>query len=109
MPFGQVWRTGANEATTFKTDKALTIGGQSLPAGTYTLWTIPEKDKWTVIFNKTSDQWGAYDYKKEDDVLRVMAKAGKAKTFVEKFMITIYKDGKVSLWWGANEVSFTVK
>ncbi|TAG22339.1 MAG: DUF2911 domain-containing protein [Runella slithyformis] len=58
IPFGQVWRTGANEATTFTTSKALTIGGKTLPAGKYTLWTIPNKDNWKVIFNNQQYDWG---------------------------------------------------
>jgi Protein of unknown function (DUF2911) len=58
VPFGEVWRTGANEASTFSTSKALNIGGKTLPAGKYTLWTIPQKDKWTVIFNSKDYDWG---------------------------------------------------
>jgi len=58
VPYGAVWRTGANEATTFETNKDLTIDGKPLPAGKYTLWTIPEKDNWTVIWNKKQYPWG---------------------------------------------------
>ncbi len=58
VPFGTVWRTGANEATTFTTKNELVIDGKLLPAGTYTLWTIPEADKWTVIFNSKDYSWG---------------------------------------------------
>ncbi|MEZ4900473.1 MAG: DUF2911 domain-containing protein [Spirosomataceae bacterium] len=58
VPYGQVWRTGANEATTFTTNKDLIIGGKPLPAGKYTLWTIPNKDTWTVIFNSEMYGWG---------------------------------------------------
>jgi len=58
VPYGQVWRTGANEATTFETNKELSIDGKPLPIGKYTLWTIPEKDKWTVIWNKKQYSWG---------------------------------------------------
>lgn len=58
IPYGTVWRTGANEATTFTTAKDLTIGGKTLPAGKYTLWTIPNKDRWTVIFNSKMYDWG---------------------------------------------------
>lgn len=58
IPYGEVWRTGANEATTFTTNKALNIGGQSLKPGTYTLWTIPGEQEWTVIFNEKMYPWG---------------------------------------------------
>jgi hypothetical protein len=58
VPYGEVWRTGANEATTFTTNKDLTISGKTLPAGKYTLWTIPQKDKWSVIFNSKMYDWG---------------------------------------------------
>lgn len=58
IPYGTVWRTGANEATTFTTNKDLTISGKTLPAGKYTLWTIPQKDKWSVIFNSKMYDWG---------------------------------------------------
>ena len=58
VPFGKVWRTGANEATTFETNKDLVIDGQVLPAGKYTLWTIPGLDTWTVIFNSKQYGWG---------------------------------------------------
>lgn len=58
VPYDTVWRTGANEATTFETNRALTIGGQRLPAGKYSLWTIPGQHTWTVIFNSEYGQWG---------------------------------------------------
>lgn len=58
VPFGEVWRTGANEATTFETNRDLIIEGKELKAGTYSLWTIPDKETWTIIFNKEHGQWG---------------------------------------------------
>lgn len=58
LPYGEVWRTGANEATVFTTSQDLRIDGQSLPAGTYTLWTIPTARQWTVLFNEKSYDWG---------------------------------------------------
>lgn len=57
-PYGKVWRTGANEATVFTTSQDVQINGQSLPAGTYTLWTIPNKTQWTVLFNSKEYPWG---------------------------------------------------
>lgn len=71
VPYGKPWRTGANEATSFTCSDDVTIEGEALPAGTYSLITIPEVDAWTVVFNREEDLWGAYDYKPESDVLRV--------------------------------------
>jgi hypothetical protein len=71
VPYDKVWRTGANEATTFQISQDVKINGQALPAGTYSLHTIPGKTQWTVIFNKTADQWGSYEYDQTKDALRV--------------------------------------
>lgn len=107
-PYGKVWRTGANEATTFEISKNAKIEGQSLPAGKYSLYTIPGEDEWTIILNKTWKQWGTV-YKMEEDVLRVKVKPGKAKSFYEKMTFAIDKTGKVSLMWGDTQVDFDVK
>ena len=74
VPYDKVWRTGANEATTFAISKDVTIEGKPLPAGTYSLHTIPGKNSWTVIFNKTANQWGSYSYDAAQDALRVDVK-----------------------------------
>lgn len=71
QPFDQVWRVGANESTEIKFFKPVTIGGKSIPAGTYSLFAITGKDKWTVIFNKQTDRWGAYTYDEKQDIARV--------------------------------------
>ena len=97
--FDKVWRTGANEATTIETSTDLTIAGKKLPAGKYGLFTIPAKDgKWTVIFNSISEQWGAYDYDKTKDILRVNATATETETSVEamEFALT---NGNLALKW----------
>jgi len=106
---GQVWRTGANEATVFETSKAVKINGKELPAGKYGLFSLYGKDNWTIIFNKTWKQWGAFSYKEADDALRVPATAQKADPFAEKMSFTIAKNGLVTLLWGDNKVSFTVE
>src|SRR5436190_18953559 len=80
----KVWRTGANEATVFEVDKDVKIEGQSLPAGKYGLFTIMNGDEWTIIFNKTWDQWGAFTYNEGDDALRIKVKSGKAPQFSER-------------------------
>jgi hypothetical protein len=108
-PTGEVWRTGANEATTFTVSKAVKINGQALPAGTYSLFTIPAATEWTIIFNKTAKQWGAYEYKAGDDVLRVKVKPKTLATPVEQFTIMADKAGKVALMWAKTEADFTVK
>ena len=107
-PFGEVWRTGANAATTITFDKAVTIEGKDLAAGKYSLFTIPNKDEWTIIFNSVHTQWGAYDYDKSKDVLRVTAKVEKPKAFVETFTISTDKS-KVTLAWENYQVAFNVK
>lgn len=106
---GEVWRTGANEATVFETTKDVKINGQVLPAGKYGLFSISGPTEWTIIFNKTWKQWGAFSYKKEDDALRITAKPGKAETFAEKMTFSIDKTGLVTLLWGDLKVSFTVE
>jgi hypothetical protein len=88
-PYGKVWRTGANEATEIKFYQDVSLDGKSIKAGTYTLFTIPEKDKWTIILNSELDQWGAYMYKKEKDVLRLDIKTNKPENVVEAFSILI--------------------
>ncbi len=105
---GKVWRTGANEATVFEIKKDAKIQGSSLPAGKYSLYTLADGDNWTIIFNKTWNQWGTI-YKQSEDALRVQTKSKKTKTFVEKFSITISKDGKIDLLWGDYDVPFTVE
>lgn len=71
VPYDAVWRAGADEATTITFSGDVTIEGQPLPAGTYSLFTIPTQETWTVIFNKVANQWGAYDYDDSQDALRV--------------------------------------
>ncbi len=109
-PYGQVWRTGANAATTVKFDKAVTIEGKALAAGTYALFTIPNESEWVIIFNKKTDQWGAYDYEKnkDQDALKVTVKAGKTTAFVETFTIGVDKD-QINLQWENTAVAFKVK
>jgi hypothetical protein len=71
VPYGEVWRTGANEATELTLYKPMLLGTTKLSAGTYTLYTIPNEDSWTIIINSDTNVWGAYSYKKEKDVARI--------------------------------------
>jgi hypothetical protein len=107
-PYGKVWRTGANAATTIEFDKPVKIEGKSLPAGKYALFTIPNENEWTIIFNKDFNQQGAYNYDEKKDVLRVNVKPKKTEQFVETFTITTEKD-KVNMKWENTEVGFKVK
>ncbi len=107
-PYGQVWRTGANDATTIEFDKNVKIEGKDLPKGKYELFTIPGETEWVIIIQKFGKQWGAYSYKDSNDVLRVTVKAGKTPAFVETFSITVDK-GAVNLTWENTAVSFKVK
>ena len=106
---GKIWRTGANEATVFETSKAVTINGKNLPAGKYALFTISGDENWTIIFNKTWKQWGAFSYKETDDALRVSVKAQKAEAFVEKLNFSIEKSGIVTLLWGDHKIVFAAE
>ncbi|MBC7921632.1 MAG: DUF2911 domain-containing protein [Ferruginibacter sp.] len=106
-PYGKVWRTGANEATTFEVDKDVKVEGKTLPAGKYSLYTIPGESEWTVIFNKVSDQWGT-KYDEGQDALRVKVKPKKAPQMTEVFTMNVAKSGKVAMMWDNTEVDFTV-
>ncbi|RYY10899.1 MAG: DUF2911 domain-containing protein [Cytophagaceae bacterium] len=108
-PTGEVWRTGANEATTFTVSKDVKIEGQTLPAGTYGLFTIPGATEWTIVFNKTAKQWGAFKYDTKEDALRVQVKPKTTAAPVEQFTITADKNGKVAMLWAKTEVDFIVK
>jgi hypothetical protein len=107
-PYGEVWRTGANEATIFQVSKDVKFEGQSLPAGKYSLYSIPGENEWTIIINKTWDQWGTV-YNESEDVLRVKVKPVKKGEAVEKMTFKVNKEGKVSLLWGEVEVPFNVQ
>lgn len=93
-PYGKVWRTGANEATQIRLYKDAVVGGKKVDAGEYTLFTIPNKDKWTIILNSELDQWGAYRYQENKDVIRTEVSAGAAPEEIEAFTITFKKVDK---------------
>lgn len=107
VPYGEVWRTGANEATTIEFDKNAKVGGKAIPAGKYGLFTVPEKKEWTVIFNTRPDQWGAYEYEKDKDQLRITAKPETAE-MTENLEFRA-EDGKVYMVWEKLKVGFTVE
>lgn len=107
-PWGKVWRTGANEATVFQVSKNVKVQGKSLPAGKYSLYSIPGEKEWVIIINKTWNQSGS-EYSQAEDVLRFTVKPVKSASFSERMTFTIAKTGIVSLIWGDHQVNFTVK
>lgn len=96
VPFGQVWRTGADEATKLTTPVDLTIGGLKVPAGSYALFTLPAASGWTLIVNTTADQWGAFSYDKAKDLGRVPMQMSKPASTVEQFTMAFQKTGDKS-------------
>ncbi|MCA5005738.1 DUF2911 domain-containing protein [Sphingobacterium bovistauri] len=113
VPYNEVWRTGANNIPTITFDEEVTIEGNAVPAGTYGIFTIPNPTEWTVILSKNPKQWGAYQYKKEDDFLRFKVKPQKLANKVETFTITFddvtTNSTHVSLAWENTEVGFAIK
>lgn len=91
-PYGKVWRTGANETTEIKLYKDVTFGDKTVKAGTYSLYSIPDKTEWTIIINSKLDTWGAFAYDESKDVARIKVPAGKPDSEIESF--TIAFDGK---------------
>lgn len=110
VKFNKVWRTGANEATVISFDKDVKIEGELLKAGGYSLFTIPAKEgAWTIIFNKRSKQWGAFNYKKEEDALRVKVKT-EANEHTEKLSFQIDEtNAKVWVKWDKLKYGFLVE
>jgi hypothetical protein len=98
VPYNKVWRSGANEATVFKTTKPVKIEGKELPAGEYGFFTIPHDDAWTIIFNKVSRQWGAFEYNENEDALRVNVVPQKGVENSERLKYRLTKDGFDLVW-----------
>lgn len=112
VPYDQVWRTGANAATSLKTDVALTIGGASVPAGSYTLYTLPGANGWKLIINKQTGQWGT-EYSQGQDLARVNMKVTQAASPQEQFTIALDKTGgdsaTLKLEWDTTVASVDVQ
>jgi len=113
VPFGQVWRTGANEATEITLTRDIEVNGLMLRAGSYSIFSIPDKDKWTIIFNSDLGLWGAYNYNSKMDVLRIEVPTEELKGVVyEAFTISPdSKNDKVDLLflWDKTKASLSVK
>jgi hypothetical protein len=111
VPFGAVWRTGADEATTLSTEVNLNIGGLKVPKGTYSLFTLPTEKEWTLIVNKNPKQWGAYSYDPAQDLGRTKLTVGAAPSVVEQFTIALDAQGKkgtLKLSWDKTVASIAV-
>jgi hypothetical protein len=108
VAYGKIWRTGANEATTFEVSTDVKVEGESLKAGKYGLFTVPNENEWVIIFNSVSDQWGAFNYDESKDVLRVKVKPEQVADNTEKMTFNISDDGVVSLKWEKLVVNFNV-
>ncbi len=108
VPYGKVWRTGANEATTFETSADITVNGKKLSAGKYSLFTIPAEDgEWTVIFNENSEQWGAYKYDESEDAVRVSVNAVSHK--MTERMTFQNESNVIFLDWAETRVPLVIK
>jgi hypothetical protein len=102
VPYGHIWRAGANEATMFDVTNDVLINGQKLAAGSYSLHTIPNKDEWTIVFNGTANQWGSFNYDPAKDTLRVKWLAYTIDPVGED-------SAQVNIRWEKISVPFTVK
>lgn len=112
VPFNQVWRTGANEATTIQFTTDVIIGGAKVAAGRYSLFTIPAENEWTIILNKVDDQWGAFLYNPKDDLLRFKVKPEKATYFERlQFSFSHITDNSVTvdINWESLQISFRIE
>lgn len=111
-PYGKVWRTGANEATALNTEIGLNIGGARVPAGKYTLYTLPSEGTWKLIINKQTGQWGT-KYDESQDLARVDMKKSALPQSVEQFTISFDKKDEstadLNLDWGNTRVSVEIK
>jgi hypothetical protein len=112
VPYEKVWRTGANAATTIQFTEPVLVEGQALPAGTYSLHTIPGEKEWTLIFNKEANQWGSYSYKPEQDAVRVKVTPvqGQSQEWMQfRFEDPTINTARVVLAWENLQVPFTIK
>ena len=112
VPYGQVWRAGANEATTFATSSDLTVGGKAVPAGKYTIFAIPAEDKWTLVISKKTGEWGTAYPGPDNDLARIDMKVSKTSSPVENFTIAFDQKGNactMRLEWENTQASVDIK
>jgi hypothetical protein len=112
VPYGEVWRTGANEATEITITKDIFVKGTLLTAGTYSIFTIPEQDSWTIIFNKDLGLWGSYNYNQKMDVLRINVPVQTTSAINESFTIQFEQRNNMAellLTWDKTKVSIPLQ
>lgn len=112
VPYGVIWRTGANEATHLRTDRDLMIGSLRVPRGTYTLWTIPGREQWTLIVNRQTGQWGT-EYDSTQDLGRITMDVVPLEQPLEQFTIAIEPtpdgSGVLRMSWDTTQASVPVR
>lgn len=111
VPYGKIWRTGANEATEITITQKIKIGGKSLAPGTYSIFSIPQADKWTIILNKDLGLWGEYEYNAKCDQLRFEVPVKNVEQSWEAFTIKLEKEGtgaKMTLVWDKSSVEIPI-
>ncbi len=112
VPYGQVWRAGANEATTFVTSSDITVGGKAVPAGKYTIFAIPGEDKWTLVISKKTGEWGTAYPGPDNDLARIDMKVSKTSAPVENFTIAFDQNGNactLRMEWENTQASVDIK
>jgi len=113
VPFGELWRTGAHDATTIKFSEVVKLNGNDIPAGTYTLFTIPNQNEWTIVINKAIEMHGTSDYTQEQDLVRFTAKPEKSARYYETFTIEVNdltkEEAGMFLLWENTQVKLTIK
>jgi hypothetical protein len=113
VPYGKIWRTGANEATTIEVSRDCKVAGKMLRAGKYALFAIPGEQSWTFVFNTVADQWGAYKYDESKDALRIAeVKPGKSSEFNERLKFDVNTsgdEGVITLSWDNLKVGFPIR
>ncbi|NHE58765.1 DUF2911 domain-containing protein [Cyclobacterium plantarum] len=113
VPYGQVWRTGANNPTTLEFDTDIKVNGQKLAAGKYAFYTVPNKNQWTLIFSNKTELWGAMGYDAKDDALRVTVPVNKLKKPVESMTIQFAEltdsGATVQLAWDKSQIGFRIE
>lgn len=113
VPYGKVWRTGANEATELTVTSDIKIAGRTLKAGTYSLYTIPQSDKWTIIINKELGAWGDYEYDEKKDLMRFDVPVSNTQETHEAFTIKIKetkaRKAEIQMMWDKTLVTIPIE
>ena len=109
VKYDKLWRTGANEANVFESSEAILINDNTVPAGKYSLFTIPSQDKWTVILNKVYDQWGVYNYVQSEDVLRLEVIPTISEKLEERMKFDLDSTGNLEFAWEYLRFGLSIK